>query len=54
VASEPTRGFDAPAEGAVAGAGHGSGLRAKVLSKAGVKLRLNEKHDALDEDFERY
>jgi methyl-accepting chemotaxis protein len=36
------------------GSGNGSGLRAKVLSKAGVKLRLNEKHDAMDEDFERY
>jgi len=31
-----------------------SRLRAKVLSKAGVKLRLDEKRDRLDEEFERY
>jgi methyl-accepting chemotaxis protein len=43
----------APAEGAANGNGH-NGLRSKVLTKAGVKLRLDEKHDKLDEEFERY
>jgi methyl-accepting chemotaxis protein len=34
--------------------GDSKGLRAKVMKKAGVKLRLNEKRDAMDEEFERY
>jgi methyl-accepting chemotaxis protein len=34
--------------------GNGSGLRAKVLGKAGVKLRLEEKKDSMDAEFERY
>jgi len=39
---------------AVNGNGHANGLRAKVLRKAGVKLRMEEKHDHLDDEFERY
>lgn len=31
-----------------------AGLRAKMLDRAGVTLRLNEKQDRLDSDFERY
>ncbi|HVT97633.1 MAG TPA: methyl-accepting chemotaxis protein, partial [Acidobacteriaceae bacterium] len=34
--------------------GNGHGLRSKVLSRAGVKLQLEEKKDRLDEEFERY
>jgi methyl-accepting chemotaxis protein len=33
---------------------NGSGLREKILSRAGVKLQLEEKHDQLDKEFERY
>ncbi len=32
----------------------GAALKEKVLAKAGVNLRLDEKHDALDGEFERY
>jgi methyl-accepting chemotaxis protein len=32
----------------------GAGLRAKVLAKAGAKLQMDEKHDQLDQQFERY
>ncbi len=35
-------------------AGGGSGLREKILTKAGVKLQLGEKNDDLDKEFERY
>ena len=34
--------------------GNGSGLKEKVLARAGVHLRMDEKHDALDGEFERY
>jgi methyl-accepting chemotaxis protein len=32
----------------------GAGLREKILSKAGVKLRFDEKQDQMDKEFERY
>jgi len=34
--------------------GHAAGLRDKVLAKAGVHLHLDDKHDSLDGEFERY
>ncbi len=34
--------------------GNHDGLKEKVLSRAGVHLRMDEKHDALDGEFERY
>jgi methyl-accepting chemotaxis protein len=35
-------------------AGHGSASGAKPAAKAGVNLRLNDKHDEADSEFERY
>lgn len=32
----------------------GNGLRGKLLSKAGVNISLDDKHDKLDREFERY
>jgi methyl-accepting chemotaxis protein len=43
---------DAEPEGSANGSG--SGLREKILSRAGVELRLGEKNDHLDKEFERY
>ena len=34
--------------------GHGPAPAAKAAGKAGVNLRLNDKHDEMDADFERY
>ena len=64
---EPSRGGKARAAAAsghnghaeppsVNGNGHDAGLRTKVLAKAGVKLRMDDrrKDDALDGEFERY
>jgi methyl-accepting chemotaxis protein len=34
--------------------GHATAPAAKAASKAGVSLRLNDKHDELDAEFERY
>ena len=64
---EPNRGGKARAAAAtghnghaepssVNGNGHDAGLRTKVLAKAGVKLRMDDrrKDDALDGEFERY
>jgi methyl-accepting chemotaxis protein len=36
------------------GRADGGGLRTKVLSRAGVKLQLDEKSDSLDQEFQRY
>jgi methyl-accepting chemotaxis protein len=33
---------------------NGSGLRSKMLRKAGVKLHLDKEHDEMDREFERY
>jgi methyl-accepting chemotaxis protein len=35
-------------------AGHGPAPAAKTAAKSGVNLRLNDKHDELDAEFERY
>jgi methyl-accepting chemotaxis protein len=34
--------------------GHGAVTSAKAAAKSGVNLRLNDKHDELDAEFERY
>jgi methyl-accepting chemotaxis protein len=44
-----------PAEAAEGKAnGHNHALREKVLAKAGVHLKMGDKHDSLDGEFERY
>jgi methyl-accepting chemotaxis protein len=54
-AAHPAGGAAAPAaEAAVRPDQGAAGLRARVLSKAGVKLRLDDRHDSLDEEFEHY
>jgi hypothetical protein len=34
--------------------GHGPAPAAKAAGKSGVNLRLNDKHDEMDAEFERY
>jgi methyl-accepting chemotaxis protein len=35
-------------------AGHGPAPAGKAAAKSGVNLRLNDKHDEMDAEFERY
>ena len=49
----PAHARPAPAKAAKP-SGHGGGSCEKQLPKAGVNLRLNDKHDELDGEFERY
>jgi methyl-accepting chemotaxis protein len=53
-ASKPARQAAAAPARSVKPNGHGTATAAKAPGKAGVNLRLNEKHDEMDAEFERY
>jgi methyl-accepting chemotaxis protein len=44
----------APPQRAAKPMGHGQAFQAKPAARAGVSLRLKDKHDDLDGEFERY
>ena len=52
-AAKPSKQAVAPARSAKPN-GHGLAPAAKAAGKTGVNLRLNDKHDELDAEFERY
>ena len=54
VASKPAKQAAAAPTRAARPNGHGPAPAAKAAGKAGVNLRLNDKHDEVDAEFERY
>jgi methyl-accepting chemotaxis protein len=54
VAPKATRQPQAASAKPVKSNDHGSASGAKTVAKAGISLRLKEKHDVLDSEFERY